>query len=203
MIDWRHFPTAFLISLSGCGSQPDYRAEAVKVLDVVLAYEARKAVSEEPTCIEPEIKGVTFDEDRDGDIGTFEWNWKDWSWKVPRRAYFWFEPRWQEIYGKAPPELAATQADPINSAANRVLLQEQPEASATRIDVNLVDPPIKRKAEPDCTLLEVKSPVFSGSYAFVETGLRGGSRFNEGSLYALERQNGRWTLIGDCPTWIT
>jgi hypothetical protein len=59
-----------------------------------------------------------------------------------------------------------------------------------------------QRANEDCALLTLSSPAFAGNAAFVEVAYVCGTVCGNGSLYALERREGRWQIAGVADIWI-
>lgn len=101
-----------------------------------------------------------------------------------------------------PAALASAEADRLNAlreeAAGAPVL-----ARGTRIDDDVVPAPLHvQRANEDCALLMLSAPAFAGGAAFVEVGYVCGTVCGNGSLYAIERRDGRWQVVGIADIWI-
>jgi len=54
-----------------------------------------------------------------------------------------------------------------------------------------------------CAPLQLSAPGFAGDTAFVETAYACGTTCGNGSLYALQRRDGRWAVVAVADTWIS
>ena len=54
-----------------------------------------------------------------------------------------------------------------------------------------------------CAPLQVSAPGFAGDTAFVETAYACGTTCGNGSLYALQRREGRWAVVAVADIWIS
>jgi hypothetical protein len=54
-----------------------------------------------------------------------------------------------------------------------------------------------------CAPLQLSAPAFAGDAAFVETAYACGTTCGNGSLYALQRRDGRWEVVAVADTWIS
>jgi len=71
------------------------------------------------------------------------------------------------------------------------------------IDAALVPAPLRLQgAARDCSALLLTAPAFAGDAAFVEIAYACGTVCGNGSLYALERREGRWEVVGIGDIWI-
>jgi hypothetical protein len=59
-----------------------------------------------------------------------------------------------------------------------------------------------QRPDEDCALLTLSVPVFAGAAAFIETAYQCASTCGNGTLYALERRDGGWEIVGVADTWI-
>jgi hypothetical protein len=101
-----------------------------------------------------------------------------------------------------PPALAPALADRLNA-----LRAEAAAASAApglaSIDAASVPAPLRLQGlRGDCAPLTLSAPVFAGDTWFVETAYACGSVCGNGSLYALQRREGRWEAVGVADIWI-
>jgi hypothetical protein len=54
-----------------------------------------------------------------------------------------------------------------------------------------------------CAPLQLSAPAFAGDAAFVETAYACGTTCGNGSLYALQRREGRWSVVAVADVWIS
>jgi hypothetical protein len=104
-----------------------------------------------------------------------------------------------------PPPPAALAAD---FAARLDALRAEAASAATpsplaRIDEALVPGPLRlQRPGDDCALITLSAPAFAGDAAFVSVGFACGTVCGNGGLYALQRREGRWELVGIADVWI-
>lgn len=73
-----------------------------------------------------------------------------------------------------------------------------------QVDAALLTPPMQLQgANSGCAPLQLSAPGFAGDTAFVETAYACGTTCGNGSLYALQRREGRWTVVAVADTWIS
>ena len=113
--------------------------------------------------------------------------------RVPRARVLPFVP---------PPTVAPALADRLNQL--RAEAGRAPTASGLAgIDAALVPAPLQLQGpRGDCAPLTLSAPAFAGDTAFVETAYACGSVCGNGSLYALQRREGRWEVVGIADIWI-
>lgn len=76
--------------------------------------------------------------------------------------------------------------------------------AVNQIDAALLTPPMQLQGEnTGCAPLQLSAPGFSGDTAFVETAYACGTTCGNGSLYALQRREGRWAVVAVADTWIS
>jgi hypothetical protein len=76
-------------------------------------------------------------------------------------------------------------------------------AGAGRIDPALVPAPLRlQRPEDDCAVLTLSTPAFAGDTAFVAVDFACGPICGNGGIYALQRREGQWQLVGIGDTWI-
>ena len=81
--------------------------------------------------------------------------------------------------------------------------QAAPGAALRGIDEALVPDPLQLQGpNGDCAPLTLSDPAFAGDFAFVETAYACGTTCGNGSLYALQRREGRWEPVGVADVWI-
>lgn len=96
------------------------------------------------------------------------------------------------------PELAS-RLDALRAEAARA-----PVVDLAQIDAALVPAPLRlQDGAGDCGPLTLSVPAFAGDAAFVETAFACGTTCGNGSLYALQRRDGRWEVIGVADIWIS
>jgi len=72
-----------------------------------------------------------------------------------------------------------------------------------RIDASLVPAPLSLQGpNDDCALITLSAPAFAGDAAFVEYAYACGTVCGNGGLYALQRRENRWELVGIADVWI-
>jgi hypothetical protein len=103
----------------------------------------------------------------------------------------------------APPALAAAEAGRLDAARPQAVAATGV-AAIRQIDASLVPEPLYlRRGYEDCAALTLSQPLFAGDLAFVEAGFACGGLCGNGSLYALERRDGRWQIVGVADIWIS
>lgn len=96
------------------------------------------------------------------------------------------------------PDLAS-RLDALRAEAARA-----PVADIAQIDAALVPTPLRlQDGARDCGPLTLSVPAFAGDTAFVETAYACGTTCGNGSLYALQRRDGRWEVVGVADIWIS
>jgi len=101
-----------------------------------------------------------------------------------------------------PPALAAPLAARLDALRQEAAGARAP-AGVGRLEAALVPAPLHlQRPNEDCALLTLSTPVFAGEAAFVELAYVCGSVCGNGNLYALERRDGRWQVVGVADTWI-
>ena len=72
------------------------------------------------------------------------------------------------------------------------------------VDEALLTPPMQlQDMSRGCAPLQLSAPGFAGDTAFVETAYACGTTCGNGSLYALQRREGRWQVVAVADTWIS
>jgi hypothetical protein len=101
-----------------------------------------------------------------------------------------------------PPALAPALADQLNeSRAAAVRAPAGPGLAS--IGAASVPAPLRLQGQSgDCAPLTLSAPSFAGDMSFVETAYACGSMCGNGSLYALQRREGRWEVVGVADIWI-
>jgi hypothetical protein len=80
-----------------------------------------------------------------------------------------------------------------------------PAPAARGFEAALVPAPLRaQRPDDDCALIVLSAPAFADAAdtAFVEVAYMCGSVCGNGGLYALERRDGRWAVVGIADTWI-
>ena len=73
-----------------------------------------------------------------------------------------------------------------------------------QIDEALVTAPMQlQDMSSGCAPLQLSVPAFAGDAAFVETAYACGTTCGNGSLYALQRREGRWQVVAVADVWIS
>jgi hypothetical protein len=95
------------------------------------------------------------------------------------------------------PELAA-QLD-----ARRVEAESEVAVSLRQVDAAMVAAPLRlQRPDDDCALLTLSIPAFAGDTAFVAVNYACGPVCGNGGIYALQRGEGGWRVVGIGDTWI-
>lgn len=189
--------------------------EARAVIAAVLAHQAsvRGPESGAQTCVVGALAGLPAPPDADDAmmpdfavrIG-FQWHVPDPPVRLRpppeppspgRRA-----PRARALPFVPPPTVAPALADQLNRF--RAEAGRAPTASGlAAIDAALVPAPLQLQGpRGDCAPLTLSAPAFAGDTAFVETAYACGSVCGNGNLYALQRREGRWEVVGIADIWI-
>ena len=101
-----------------------------------------------------------------------------------------------------PPALPQALAERLDALRGEASLA--PISSVTAIDAALVPAPLRLQGPSgDCAPLTLSAPAFAGDAAFVEFAYACGSVCGNGGLYALQRREGRWEVIGVGDIWIS
>lgn len=100
-----------------------------------------------------------------------------------------------------PPPLAPALADRLNALRAEAGRAAAPLALAA-IDAALVPAPLRLQQSADCAPLTLSAPAFAGDAAFVEFAFACGTTCGNGGLYALQRRDDRWEVVGIADTWI-
>lgn len=76
--------------------------------------------------------------------------------------------------------------------------------AVTTVDAALLTAPMQlQDMNNGCAPLQLSAPGFAGDTAFVETAYACGTTCGNGNLYALQRREGRWTVVAVADTWIS
>jgi hypothetical protein len=102
-----------------------------------------------------------------------------------------------------PAPLAADVAARLDAAWRQATATPAPMVANAGIAAASVPDPLRvQRPDDDCALLTLSAPAFAGDAAFIEVAYQCGSVCGNGSLYALERREGRWQIVGIADTWI-
>jgi hypothetical protein len=103
----------------------------------------------------------------------------------------------------APAALPAAEAARLNALRAEAARNPSPPA-LTAIDPAQIPPPlhVPRRGDDDCAMISLSTPAFAGEAAFVEFAFACGTVCGNGGLYALERRENRWELVGIADIWI-
>ena len=112
-------------------------------------------------------------------------------------------PRRRRIEPIPPPlPLAPALAERLNALREEAAGAPVP-ARTTQVDAAAVPAPLHlQRPDEDCALLTLSAPAIAGEAAFVEVGYVCGTVCGNGSLYAVERREGRWQVVGIADLWI-
>jgi len=112
-------------------------------------------------------------------------------------------PRRRRIEPIPPPlPLAPALAERLNGLREQAAGAPLP-AGTVRVDAAAVPAPLHlQRPDEDCALLTLSAPAIAGDSAFVEVGFVCGTVCGNGSLYAVERREGRWQVVGIADLWI-
>jgi hypothetical protein len=100
-----------------------------------------------------------------------------------------------------PAPLAAVEAERLNTLRTEAARAPSPALAA--IDPAQIPAPLHlQRRDDDCAMLTLSAPAFAGDAAFVELAYACGTVCGNGALYALQRREGRWELVGIADIWI-
>ena len=78
------------------------------------------------------------------------------------------------------------------------------EPAIAEVDPAMLTAPMQlQETNRGCAPLQLSAPAFAGDTAFVETAFACGTTCGNGSLYALQRREGRWTVVAVADVWIS
>jgi len=102
-----------------------------------------------------------------------------------------------------PAPLATAEAEHLNALRIEAARAPSPPLLA-RVDPTQIPPPlhVPRRGDDDCATITLSTPAFAGDAAFVELAYACGTVCGNGGLYALQRRQGRWELVGIADIWI-
>jgi hypothetical protein len=102
-----------------------------------------------------------------------------------------------------PAPIPADQAQRLD-ALRAEAARSQAAPAVAQVDAALLTPPMQLQGTNNgCAPLQLSAPGFSGDTAFVETAYACGTTCGNGSLYALQRREGRWVVVAVADTWIS
>jgi hypothetical protein len=205
--------SAGLVAASLQAQEP--RADAQAVLVAVLAQEAavRGPESGAQTCVAPLLAGVPTPPGGESAMMLDHAVRIFFQWHAPPPPAVVRSPPPPDAPGRRPrrrridpipppPALAAALADRLNALRDQAA-GAPAAAGPGRHDTTGVPAPLHlQRANDDCALLTLSAPAFAGDSAFVEVAYVCGSVCGQGNLYALERRDGRWQVVGVADTWI-
>jgi hypothetical protein len=89
-------------------------------------------------------------------------------------------------------------------ALRALAAQSNAEPAVSQVDAALLTAPMQlQDMNRGCAPLQLSAPGFAGDAAFVETAYACGTTCGNGSLYALERREGRWAVVAVADIWIS
>jgi hypothetical protein len=104
-----------------------------------------------------------------------------------------------ELPAAVPADLAQ-RLDALRAEAAR----GQATPAIAQVDETLVTAPMQlQDMDHGCAGLQLSAPAFAGDAAFVETAYACGTTCGNGSLYALQRREGRWEVVAVADIWIS
>jgi hypothetical protein len=190
-------------------------ADARAVIAAVLAHQAsmRGPESAAGTCVEAALAGPLAAPGEDDEmvpnqavrIG-FRWHLPEQPPVVRPPPQFRADGRPQRRERRPEVPLPAALAPDLAQRldALRVEAARAPAVDLAQIDAALVPAPLRLRDGPrDCGPLTLSAPAFTGDTAFVETAYACGTTCGNGSLYALQRREGRWEVVGVADIWIS
>jgi hypothetical protein len=136
------------------------------------------------------------------------------QWHVPEAAATIRPPRPPQPEGQRrrrerPPPVVLPAAVPAElaqrlDALRALAAQSNAEPAVSQVDAALLTAPMQlQDMNRGCAPLQLSAPGFAGDAAFVETAYACGTTCGNGSLYALERREGRWAVVAVADIWIS
>ena len=136
------------------------------------------------------------------------------QWHVPEAAATIRPPRPPQPEGQRrrrerPPPVVLPAAVPAElaqrlDALRALAAQSNAEPAVSQVDAALLTAPMQlQDMNRGCAPLQLSAPGFAGDAAFVETAYACGTTCGNGSLYALQRRDGRWAVVAVADTWIS
>ncbi|HYJ52343.1 MAG TPA: hypothetical protein VEW04_04155 [Allosphingosinicella sp.] len=87
--------------------------------------------------------------------------------------------------------------------ARRTEAESAVAVSLRQVDAALVPPPLRlQRPDDDCAQLSLSIPAIAGDTAFVAVNFACGPVCGNGGIYALQRGEGGWRVVGVGDTWI-
>lgn len=206
------FPAAALIAAPLQAQSGPEPADARPVIAAVLAHQAsmRGAESAAGTCVERVLAGPPAAPGAEDPmvpnhavrIG-FRWHLPEGPPLVRPPPQFRPDGRPQRRERRPEVPLPAALAPDLAQRLDALRTEAAPAALA-EVDAALVPAPLRlRDGARDCAPLTLSAPAFAGDTAFVETAYACGTTCGNGSLYALQRRDGRWEVVGVADIWIS
>lgn len=206
------FVAAALVAAPLCAQSGPEPAEARAVIAAVLTHQAsmRGAESAAGTCVERALAGPPAAPGADDPMVPNHAVRIGFRWHLPEgpplvRPPLQFRPDGRPQRRERRPEvpLPAALAPDLAQRLDASRAEAAPAALA-EIDAALVPAPLRlRDGARDCGPLTLSAPAFAGDTAFVETAYACGTTCGNGSLYALQRRDGRWEVVGVADIWIS
>ncbi|HTU11251.1 MAG TPA: hypothetical protein VMG08_10185 [Allosphingosinicella sp.] len=195
------------------GGEADTRA----AIAAVLAHQAsmRGPESAAQTCVVPALAGPPVAAGEDNPMMPPNTVRIFFQWHVPEapatvRPPPQFRPDGQRRRRERPPPVVLPAPVPADLAQRLDALRAEAARggaapAVAMVDEALVAPPMQLQDERDrgCAPLQLSAPAFAGDAAFVETAYACGTTCGNGSLYALQRREGRWAVVAVADTWIS
>lgn len=102
-----------------------------------------------------------------------------------------------------PPPVAADLAQRLD-ALRAEAARSTTAPAINQVDEDLLTAPLQLQAgRGGCAPLQLSAPAFAGDAAFVEIAYACGTTCGNGSLYALQRREGRWEVVAVGDVWIS
>lgn len=118
-------------------------------------------------------------------------------------------PEGQRRRRERPPPVVLPAAVPTEvaqrlDALRALAAQSNAAPPVAEVDPALLTAPMQlQDMNRGCAPLQLSAPGFAGDAAFVETAYACGTTCGNGSLYALERRDGRWAVVAVADIWIS
>jgi hypothetical protein len=189
------------------------QADARAVIAAVLTHQAsmRGVESAAGTCVEPSLAGPPAPPGAEEDVMVpnhavrigFRWHLPEGPPLVRPPPQFRSDGRPQRRERRPEVPLPAALAPDLGQRLDAARAAAAPVAIG-EIDATWVPAPLRlRDGARDCGPLTLSAPAFTGDIAFVETAYACGTTCGNGSLYALQRREGRWEVVGVADIWIS
>lgn len=187
-------------------------ADARAVIAAVLAHQAsmRGAEGAAGTCVERALAGPPAAPGADDPMVPNHAVRIGFRWHLPEQPPLvrpppQFRPDGRQQRRERRPEvpLPAALAPELAQRLDALRAEAAP-AALEEIDATLVPAPLRlRDGARDCGPLTLSAPAFAGDAAFVEFAYACGTVCGNGGLYALQRREGRWEVVGVGDIWIS